>query len=128
MQRKQTGSGTVWESSVGYSRAVRVGDLIEVSGTTAIENDEVVAVGQPAEQTRHIFKKIESALVQLGASMSDVIRTRMYVIDISHWEEIGKVHGEFFSNVKPASTMVEVSKLIRPELLVEIEITAWAGD
>ena len=128
MERRQTGSGAVWEKTVGYSRAVRIGNLVEVSGTTAIEGDEVVGPGDVAEQTRFIFNKIAIALEQLDASMADVVRTRMYVVDISQWEEIGRVHGDFFSNVQPAATMVEVSKLIQPELLVEIEVTAVVGE
>ena len=125
MSRTQIGSGAVWEEIVGYSRAVRVGNRIEVAGTTAIENDQVVAPGDPAGQTRFILKKIESVLQHLDASLEHVVRTRMYVTDISVWEDIGRVHGEFFSEIRPASTMVEVSKLIRPELVVEIEAYAF---
>ena len=113
-----------WESIVGYSRAVRTGNVIEVSGTTAIDGDLVVGKGDPEQQTRFILNRISEALQQLGASLNDVVRTRMYVTDIEDWEVIGRVHGEFFRDVRPAATMVEVSKLIRPELVVEIETTA----
>lgn len=128
MERKRVGSGTVWETSVGYSRAIKVGNTIEVSGTTAIDNDEVIAPGDVAGQTRFIFEKIAASLEQCGASLNDVVRTRMYVVNIDQWEAIGSVHGEFFSDVRPAATMVEISRLIRPELLVEIEVTAITGD
>ena len=124
-QRQLISSGTSWENQIGYSRAVKVGNLIEVSGTTAVDGDTIIGKGNVYEQTKFIFQKIEKALQQAGSGLKDVIRTRMYVTDISKWEEIGKAHGEFFSSIKPAATMVEVKALINAELLIEIEVTAW---
>ncbi|MGO4290829.1 RidA family protein [Chitinophaga sp. RAB17] len=124
MKRTNYSSGAMWESKVGYSRAVRVGNIIEVSGTVATDNDKVVAEGDAYEQTRFALAKIESALINAGATLHDVVRTRMFVTDISRWEEYGRAHGEFFKSIKPATTMVEVSKLIDPRYLVEIEATA----
>ena len=122
-------SGTRWEEVAGYSRAVRVGNVVEVAGTTAVdENGQVVGANDPYQQTRFILAKIEKALASAGASMKDVIRTRMFVTDISRWEEIARAHGEVFGEIKPASTMVEVNRLISPELLVEIEATAIIND
>jgi len=124
-QRQNISSGAIWEDIVGYSRAVRVGNQIEVAGTTAIEqNGEVVGINDPFEQTRFIISKIEKALIEAGATLKDVVRTRMFVTDITQWEEIGKAHGLYFKDIKPAATMVEVKSLISPELLVEIEATA----
>ena len=124
-KRINISSGAKWEDIVGYSRAVRVGNMIEVAGTTAVdERGEIVGVNNPYEQTKYILAKIESALTEAGASMKDVVRTRMFVTDISKWEEIGKAHGEFFKEIKPAASMIEVKGLINPELLIEIEITA----
>ena len=122
--RQQVGSGSPWEDAVGYSRAVRAGNIIEVAGTTAMDGDLLVGKGDVYMQTKYIFTKIEKALQQLGASLSDVVRTRMFVTDISKWEEAGRAHGEFFKTIKPVSTMVEVSKLINDDLLIEIEVTA----
>lgn len=123
--RQNITTGTQWEEIVGYSRAVRVGNWVSVSGTTAVDdNSAVVGLGDVGVQTRFIIQKIEKALIACGASLSDVIRTRMFVTDISQWEAIGRVHGEFFRQIKPASTMVEVKALISPELLVEIEVDA----
>jgi enamine deaminase RidA (YjgF/YER057c/UK114 family) len=123
--RTQITSGAPWEEIVGYSRAVRVGNLVEVAGTTAVDqNGQVVGPGNPYAQTRFILHKIQNALEEAGASMRDVVRTRMFVTDITQWEAIGKAHGEVFREVKPAATMVQVQALIRPELLVEIEVTA----
>jgi len=122
--RQQTGSGSPWEDIVGYSRAVRVGNIIEVAGTTAMDGNTLVAKGDVYRQAQFIFTKIEAALQQLGASLHDVVRTRMYVINIADWELVGKAHGEFFAGVKPAATMVQVSKLIHDDLLIEIEVTA----
>ncbi|MGG4143663.1 RidA family protein [Paenibacillus algorifonticola] len=124
MNRKQVFTGSPWEPLVGYCRAIRVGNRIEVAGTTAMKDGEVVGKGDPYEQTRFVLQTIEKALAELGASMSDVVRTRMFVTDISKWEEIGKAHGEFFHTIQPAATMVEVKALIDPLLLVEIEVEA----
>ncbi|GJQ35881.1 MAG: hypothetical protein JETCAE01_18910 [Anaerolineaceae bacterium] len=118
-------SGAKWEDIIGYSRAVKIGNLIEVAGTTAIdENGNVVGANDPYEQTKFIFEKIEKALASAGASLRDVVRTRMFTTDISQWEEIGRAHGEFFREVKPAASMIEVKGLIDPGLLIEIEVTA----
>ena len=126
MKRLNISSGAKWEDIVGYSRAVRIGDLIEVAGTTAVdENGQVIGRDDPYEQTRFILSKIEKAINAAGGTLEDVIRTRMFVTDIKHWEAIGKAHGEFFREIKPASTMFQVSALISPELLVEIEATAF---
>ena len=123
--RKNISSGTKWETIVGYSRAVRVGNIVEVSGTTAVDGDTLVGKDDVYEQTKFIFQKIEKALKEAGAEMNDVTRTRMYVTDIDlQWEQVAKAHAEFFSEIKPVTTMVEVNKLINPDLLVEIEVTA----
>lgn len=128
MSKIRISSGAKWEDIVGYSRAVRVGNVIEVAGTTAILNGEIQGIDDPYQQTKAIFQIIEKALQEAGAGMQDVVRTRMFVTNIeAHWEEIGRAHGEFFRRIKPASTMVEVSKLIDPQLLVEIEVTAMIG-
>jgi enamine deaminase RidA (YjgF/YER057c/UK114 family) len=125
MSRTNYSSGAKWEDIVGYSRAVRIGNTIEVTGTVAVdENNNLVGGNSAFEQTRFIIQKIEKILQQAGASLQDVIRTRIFVTDISRWEEYGKAHGEFFKDIKPCTTMVEVSKLISPEYLVEIEATA----
>ncbi len=124
-ERQNISSNSPWEDVVGYSRAVRVGNLIEVSGTTSVDGDQIIGKGNVYEQTKFIFQKIEKALQQAGSGLQDVVRTRMYVTDISKWEEIGKAHAEFFSTIKPAATMVEVNALINPELLIEIEVTAY---
>lgn len=124
-ERQNISSGTEWETLVGYSRAVRIGSVIEVAGTTAVdEQGQVVGPGDSAAQTRYILARIARALAQAGASLGDVIRTRIYVTDISQWEAIGRAHGEVFADIRPAATMVQVAALIRPELLVEIEATA----
>ncbi len=128
-QRLNISSGAKWEDIIGYSRAVKIGNLIEVAGTTALgENGEIVGINDPYQQTIFIITKIEKALVSAGATLNDVIRTRMFVTDISRWGEIGRAHGEYFSKIKPASTMVEIRSLISPELLVEIEVTAMLQD
>ncbi len=124
MKKKLISSGAKWEDIVGYSRAVKIGNHIEVAGTTAIENDEIVGPGDAYLQTKFIIQKIEKALIEAGAGLKDVIRTRIYVSDISRWKEIGKAHGEFFRTIKPASTMVEVKGLVNPDMLVEIEAIA----
>lgn len=128
MIKQRISSGAKWENIVGYSRAVRIGNQIEVAGTTAIENNEIVGTGDAYLQTKCIIQKIEKALIEAGAGLKDVIRTRIYVADISRWEEIGKAHGEFFRDIKPASTMVEVKGLVNPDMLVEIEATAIISD
>jgi reactive intermediate/imine deaminase len=125
MKRQNISSGAKWEDIIGYSRAVKIGNLIEVSGTVAVEDGKLVGEGDAATQTRCILQKIERVLQGAGAKMSDVIRTRIFVTNISEWEAIGKVHGEFFKDIKPATSMVEVSALIEPDYLIEIEITAW---
>lgn len=123
-QRLNISSGAKWEDLVGYSRAVRLGNLIEVSGTTAVNGNQLVGKNDLYAQTNFILKKIENTLIEAGASMSDVVRTRMYITDISIWEEAAKAHAEYFSLIRPATTMVEVSGLIDPDLLIEIEVTA----
>lgn len=124
-KRINISSGAKWEDIVGYSRAVRVGNIVEVAGTTAVdERGEVVGGNDPYAQTKYILQKIEKALSEAGASLKDVTRTRMFVTDISKWEEIGRAHGEFFREIKPAASMIEVKGLINPELLIEIEVTA----
>jgi len=117
-------SGAQWENRVGYSRAVKVGNVIEISGTTAVDGDRIIGQGNMYEQAVFIFRKIEKVLIEAGSSLKDVVRTRMYVTDISKWEEAGKAHFLFFNEIKPATSMVEVSKLINDELLIEIEVTA----
>ncbi|MBS1765719.1 MAG: RidA family protein [Bacteroidetes bacterium] len=117
-------SGAKWESIIGYSRAVRVGNVVEVSGTTASTPEGIHGKDNVYEQSVFIFKKIEVALAEAGASLANVVRTRMYVTDISQWEGIAKAHEQFFGNIKPASSMVEVSALIHPDMLIEIEVTA----
>ncbi|WP_242916130.1 RidA family protein [Pontibacter liquoris] len=127
MIRQNISSGAVWEDLVGYSRAVRIGNIVEVAGTTATEGDEVIGKGDAYAQTTYALQKIEKALLQAGATLQDVIRTRIFVTDISQWEAVGRAHGEVFQSIKPATTMVQVSALINPELLVEIEATAIIG-
>lgn len=122
------GSGSPWEDIVGYSRAIRAGNIVEVAGTTAMDGEVLVAKGDIYKQTVFIFKKIENALAEAGATLNDVVRTRMFVTDISQWEEVGKAHGEIFKNIKPVSTMVGVSRLINDDLLIEIEVTAIIED
>jgi enamine deaminase RidA (YjgF/YER057c/UK114 family) len=125
VERTQVGSGAVWEDEVGYSRAVRVGAHVHVAGTTAaVADGPPVGGDDAAEQTREAIRRIATALEHLGADLTDVVRTRMFVTDIDRWEEIGRAHGEFFGRIRPATSMVEVRRLITPELLVEIEADA----
>jgi enamine deaminase RidA (YjgF/YER057c/UK114 family) len=122
--RQNISSGAKWEDIVGYSRAVRIGDTLEVSGTVAVNEHGVVGKGDFYAQTKFIIQKIEAVLEQAGFTLDDVIRTRMFVKDIRHWEEVGKAHSEYFDKIKPATSMIEVSGFIEPEYLVEMEVTA----
>jgi enamine deaminase RidA (YjgF/YER057c/UK114 family) len=124
-ERLNISSAAKWEALAGYSRAVRIGDIIEVAGTTAVdENGELVGRDDAYEQTRYILAKIEKALAAAGGAMQDVIRTRMYVTNIGHWQAVARAHADYFRDIKPAATMVEVRSLIEPNMLVEIEVTA----
>jgi len=125
LRTKKVSSGAKWEDIVGYSRAIQAGNIIEVAGTTAVdEKGNIIGINDPYVQTKFIIQKAEKALKELDAELTNVIRTRIFTTDISKWEEIGKAHGEYFREIKPAATMVEVSKLISDETLVEIEFTA----
>lgn len=124
MTRISISSGAKWEDIVGYSRAVKVGNVIEIAGTTAVENGEVFGVNNAYAQTKIILEIIEKALLEAGGSLKDVVRTRMFVTDISRWEEYGKAHGEYFRMIKPVTSMIEVKSLIDPDMLIEIEATA----
>lgn len=124
MTRKNISSGVKWEDIVGYSRAVRIGNIIEIAGTAAVADGKVVGVDDAYTQTKFIIGKIEKSLIEAGATLKDVVRTRMFVTDINRWEEYGKAHGEYFRNIKPVTSMIEIKSLIDPEMLIEIEVTA----
>ena len=129
MERKNFSSGAKWEEIVGYSRAVRIGNVIEVTGTVAVDDaGKLVGNGNAYEQTKFIIEKIEKVIQRAGGSLKDVVRTRLFVTDISLWAEYGRAHGEFFKDIRPCTSMIEISRLIEPEYMIEIEATAVLSD
>lgn len=128
MKRKNISSGAKWEDIVGYSRAVRIVNIVEVSGTAPVDGDKIIGIGNAYEQAKYCLQKIELALNEAGATLNDVVRTRMFVTDISLWEEFGKAHGEFFKEIKPVTSMIEIKSLIDPQMLIEIEATAVVSE
>ena len=127
MERKNVSSGGEWEEKISYSRAVQIGNVIEIAGTVAADEGKVVGIQDPYKQTVFIIEKIKATLEGMGAGLENVIRTRMFVTDIDQWQEVGRAHGELFKGINPVTTMVEVSKLINPDYLVEIEASALIG-
>lgn len=128
MKRKNISSNTIWEEIVGYSRAVRAGNTVEVSGTASLDGDEIVGISDAYYQTKFILQKISKALNEAGANLTDVVRTRIYVTDSSNFNEVAKAHREVFKDIKPATSLIEIKSLVHPDMLVEIEATAIVGD
>lgn len=128
MKRKNISSGIIWEDIVGYSRAVRVGNIIEISGTTSVVDGKIVGKNDPYAQTKTILEKIKKVLEESGASLDDVVRTRMFVTDINKWEQYAKAHLEYFGKIKPATSMIEIKSLIDPDMMIEIEATAIVSE
>lgn len=128
MKRINIYSGVVWEDIVGYSRAVRIGNIIEISGTTSVIDEKVIGINDPYLQTKTILEKIKKVLEEAGASLDDVVRTRMFVTDIRKWEQYAKAHQEYFGKIKPATSMIEVKSLIDPDMMIEIEVTAVVSE
>lgn len=128
MNRQNISSGAPWEDNAGYSRAVKIGNVIEVSGTVSLKDGKVFGKGNPYQQTHRIFEIIEASLETCGASLKDIVRTRMYVVNIDDWPEVVKAHGELFGQIRPATSLLGISNLIEPDFLVEIEVTAVMGN